>query len=83
MLFVHLQRIIFDFDTMNNDKINTYFEFPNVLDLTPYSFYEVMGKENRLGKKGEEKKEEEAKDGGEEEAKEGSPEAEESLEGKK
>ncbi len=51
MLIVHLQRIIFNFDTFRNDKINTLFEFPNHLDLKPYSFYEVMRNENRLNEK--------------------------------
>lgn len=51
VLVVHLQRIIFNFDTFRNDKINTYFEFPYHLDLTPYSFYDVMKKEGRLDKK--------------------------------
>jgi ubiquitin carboxyl-terminal hydrolase 34 len=48
VLIVHLQRILFNFETFRNDKINTYFEFPYTLDLKPYSFYEVMKKENRL-----------------------------------
>jgi ubiquitin carboxyl-terminal hydrolase 34 len=52
VLVVHLQRIVFNFDHFRNDKINTFFEFPNQLDLRPYSFYEVMKKENRLKKKG-------------------------------
>jgi len=48
ILIVHLQRICFNFDTFQNDKINSFCSFPNVLDLKPYSFHEVMGKENRL-----------------------------------
>ena len=48
ILIVHLQRICFNFDTFQNDKINSFCEFPNVLDLKPYSFHEVMRKENRL-----------------------------------
>ena len=28
VLIVHLQRILFNFDTFRNDKINSYFEFP-------------------------------------------------------
>ena len=58
-MIVHLQRIIFNFDTFRNDKINTYFEFPYQLDLKPYSFYEVMKKENRLPKQKKEGEEEE------------------------
>jgi uncharacterized UBP type Zn finger protein len=62
VLIVHLQRIIFNFDTFRNDKINTFFEFPYQLDLRPYSFYEVMKKEKRLDKKeGEEEEESEEK----------------------
>lgn len=52
VLIVHLQRIIFNFDTFRNDKINSFFEFPTHLDLKPYSFYEVMRKEGRLKKRG-------------------------------
>jgi ubiquitin carboxyl-terminal hydrolase 34 len=59
VLIVHLQRIIFNFDTFRNDKINTFFEFPYQLDLKPYSFYEVMKKEKRLEKKAGEEEEEE------------------------
>ena len=50
VLIVHLQRIIFNFDTFRNDKINSLFEFPTHLDLKPYSFYEVMRKEGRMKK---------------------------------
>lgn len=42
VLIVHLQRIVFCFDTLQNDKVNSRFEFPNVLDLKAYSFKEVM-----------------------------------------
>jgi hypothetical protein len=59
VLIVHLQRIIFNFDTFQNDKMNQFFEFPKRLDLAPYSYYEVMGKENRLKKKGGEEGDEE------------------------
>lgn len=48
VLIVHLQRICFNFDTFQNDKINSFCSFPNVLDLKPYSFHEVMRKEGRL-----------------------------------
>ena len=37
VLIVHLQRIIFNFDTMMNEKINSKLEFPNELDLEPYT----------------------------------------------
>jgi ubiquitin carboxyl-terminal hydrolase 34 len=51
VLFVHLQRLVFNFDTFQNDKVNTLCEFPDVLDLKPYSFYYNMEKEGRLKKK--------------------------------
>ena len=48
ILIVHLQRIAFDMDTFQNAKINTYFEFPSILDLEPYSYHAVMGNEGKL-----------------------------------
>ena len=63
VLIVHLQRIIFNFDTFRNDKINTFFEFPYLLDLKPYSFYEVMKNEKRYQTKKGEGAEGEAEDG--------------------
>ena len=42
VLIVHLQRLVFNFDTFQNEKVNTRFEFPNVLDLKPFSFKTVM-----------------------------------------
>ena len=62
ILIVHLARLVFNFDTFRNDKINSLFKFPAVLDLKPYSYYEVMGQEGRLPKKveGEASEEEEA-----------------------
>lgn len=66
VLFVHLQRLVFNFDSFRNDKVNTMLEFPDVLDLKPYSFYHVMEKEgrvkkqsNKVGEEGEEGEEEE------------------------
>lgn len=53
ILIVHLQRIVFNFDTFRNDKINSMFKFPPILDLKPYSYYDVMGREDRLPKKGD------------------------------
>lgn len=53
VLIVHLQRIIFNFDTFQNNKINSMFKFPPVLDLKPYSYYDVMSREGRLPKKNE------------------------------
>ena len=76
VLIVHLQRLLFNFDTFQNDKLNQHFEFPQQLDLRPYSYYEVMAKENRLNKRrdggGEEEKKEveDQERKGDEEAKE-------------
>eukprot|EP00349_Pseudokeronopsis_sp_Brazil_P001102 CAMPEP_0202964448 /NCGR_PEP_ID=MMETSP1396-20130829/8531_1 /ASSEMBLY_ACC=CAM_ASM_000872 /TAXON_ID= /ORGANISM="Pseudokeronopsis sp., Strain Brazil" /LENGTH=225 /DNA_ID=CAMNT_0049686561 /DNA_START=316 /DNA_END=993 /DNA_ORIENTATION=+ len=47
VLIIHLQRIVFNFDTFMNDKINSRFEFPTILNLKPYSFKEVMDSEER------------------------------------
>jgi hypothetical protein len=43
ILIVHLARLVFNFETFRNDKINSMVKFPPVLDLKPYSYYEVMG----------------------------------------
>ena len=48
ILVVHLQRIGFNFETFETDKVNTLCTFPTMLDLKPYSYFEVMGKEDRL-----------------------------------
>ena len=61
VLIVHLQRIAFNFDTYRLDKDNSYFEFPYELDLTPFSFYDVMKNENRLKKTGGDDEGEEVK----------------------
>ena len=42
-LIVHLNRIMFSYDTLENDKINTHCAFPKVLDLKPYSYKAHMG----------------------------------------
>lgn len=48
---IQLQRIIFDFDTFQNQKVNTQFEFPETLDLTPYSLNHIMKQEGKLKEK--------------------------------
>ena len=45
---LQLQRIMLDYDTFQNTKINTRFEFPNVLDLTEFSLNHIMRKEGKL-----------------------------------
>ena len=47
VLIVHLQRICFSFETFNNVKINTSFDFPDILDLKQYSFGEIMKKQGK------------------------------------
>jgi ubiquitin C-terminal hydrolase len=47
VLILHLQRIVFNFDTFQNEKINSRFEFPAILKLKDYSYKEVMTSENR------------------------------------
>ena len=46
VLLVHLQRIVFSFETFSNEKINSKFEFPTTLDLRPYSYKGVFEKEH-------------------------------------
>lgn len=42
VLIIHLQRLLFDFDTCMNEKMNQHFEFPTHLNLKPYSYHAVM-----------------------------------------
>lgn len=37
VLILHLQRIVFDFNTYLNTKLTNRFEFPMILDLAKYS----------------------------------------------
>ena len=48
ILIVHLQRIGFNFETFETDKVNTLCKFPTLLDLKPYSYHEVMRREGRM-----------------------------------
>lgn len=41
-LFLHLQRLVFDMEEMQNVKINSRIEFPNQLNLKPYTKGEVF-----------------------------------------
>ena len=50
ILIVHLQRIGFNFETFETDKVNTLCKFPTLLDLKPYSYFDVMEKEGLLKK---------------------------------
>ena len=58
MLVVHLKRLEYNFETDRNEKLNSKFKFPHVLDLKPYSYYDIMEKEGRLPKKKDEEDEE-------------------------
>ena len=42
VLIFHLQRIVFDYQTFGNKKVNSKLEFPNILQLSKYSFKEHM-----------------------------------------
>jgi ubiquitin C-terminal hydrolase len=42
VLIIHLQRIIYNFDTYANEKINSRLEFPHVLNLEPYTRDSVL-----------------------------------------
>ena len=48
VLIAHLKRIVFDFDTFENKKINTRFEFPSRLNIAQYTKPLLDAK--RLGK---------------------------------
>jgi ubiquitin C-terminal hydrolase len=41
-LFLHLQRLVFDFETLQNTKINTKVSFPNILNIKPYTKGEIF-----------------------------------------
>jgi uncharacterized UBP type Zn finger protein len=38
VLILHLQRIMFSFESFKNIKVNSQLDIPNVLDLRPYTF---------------------------------------------
>lgn len=40
VLIVHLQRIVFDFNTFGNKKVNSKFEFPKILEMAKYAYKE-------------------------------------------
>lgn len=37
VLFVHLKRMVFSFETFQVEKVNSYLDIPNSIDLKPYS----------------------------------------------
>lgn len=42
ILILHLKRFVFSFESYQNEKVNSYFEFPRILDLNEYSVKSVM-----------------------------------------
>ena len=52
ILIVHLQRIVFNLDTLMNEKINSKLEFPFELNLEPYTVEGIQWREEK--KKAEE-----------------------------
>ena len=48
ILIVHLQRIIFNYDTFVNEKINSKLEFPTSLNLEPYTEEGIESREKDL-----------------------------------
>jgi len=47
ILIVHLQRIVFNFDTYLNDKVNSRFEFPEFLNLEAFTKQEIKRREEQ------------------------------------
>ena len=46
VLIIHLQRLIFNYDTLRNDKINSRLEFPKELSMEPYTMEGIAKKED-------------------------------------
>lgn len=51
VLIVHLQRIVFDLDTLMNQKINSRLEFPLELNVEPYTREALQKKDKAKAKK--------------------------------
>ena len=47
VLIIHLQRIIFDLDILQNTKLNSKLEFPMDLDLEPYTLEGLEWREKK------------------------------------
>ena len=61
VLIVQLIRFDLNYETWQTEKINTHYEFPQILNLAPYSYHEVTAKEKaaqNAGKQEEEEQEE-------------------------
>jgi ubiquitin carboxyl-terminal hydrolase 34 len=48
VLVIHLQRIVFNFDTFGNEKINSRLEFPTLLDLKKFTKQGLEAKEDEV-----------------------------------
>ena len=74
ILIIHLQRIIFNFDTFVQEKVSSRFEFPRALDLRPYTLDHLRQEDKAARAKKvpeEEKKQEGSEEVQEEEVSEG------------
>ena len=49
VLIIHLQRIIYNYDTQMNEKINSRLEFPKELCIEPYTVEGVEAREKQTG----------------------------------
>jgi ubiquitin carboxyl-terminal hydrolase 34 len=47
VLIIHLQRLVFNYDTLRNDKINSRLEFPKELSMEGYTIEGMAKKENK------------------------------------
>jgi ubiquitin carboxyl-terminal hydrolase 34 len=47
VFIIHLQRIVFNLDTLMNDKISDRLEFPKELNVRPYTREALMEMESR------------------------------------
>ena len=50
VLIIHLQRLIFNYDTMMNEKVNSRLEFPKEFSIEPYTLEGLDGPQKKDGK---------------------------------
>ena len=62
VLIIHLQRLIYNFDTQTNEKINSRLEFPKELSLEPYTVEGVESRDALLNSSGKEEEETKSQD---------------------
>lgn len=46
VLIIHLQRFVFNYDTLRNDKINSLLEFPKEFSMKPYTVEGIIKKDD-------------------------------------